>query len=374
MNNGLQAALANYLERGLTFACFRMPGKPIELWVQRTPELDSVDRALLYELNEVFLLAPFELDQARIQFIRADKDLVIVDPQADCDLFPEFEGIRTKDPEPMVDIDQRNFEYAVSNALDAIDKGVLEKVVLSRTVTTSLEAESVPALFLTSLDRYSQAFVALIHTPDHGTWLGASPERFMSALEDTVRVDAMAATRRADDAPNNPDEWSAKERHEQALVTKSILSTMIDLGLRETHTFGPEVIGAGNLAHLRTTIQADLGGRSLADLVLALHPTAAVCGTPRKAALEHLLSIEQHKRQLYSGFWGPWSADGETELFVNLRCLKVNNGSATLYTGAGIVKNSDPRTEWEETANKAQTWLKLLEALPRPVSSHADAD
>ena len=55
---------------------------------------------------------------------------------------------------------------------------------------------------------------------------------------------------------------------------------MINLGLRETHTYGPEVIGAGNLAHLRTTIQADLGGRSLADLVLALHPTAAVCGTP----------------------------------------------------------------------------------------------
>ncbi|MBK7297753.1 MAG: chorismate-binding protein [Flavobacteriales bacterium] len=243
-----------------------------------------MDRSLLYELNEVFLLAPFELDPTRIQFIRADKDLVIVDPQADCDLFPEFEGTRTTVTEPGTDVDQRNFEYAVSNALDAIDKGLLEKVVISRTVTTPLDAESVPALFLTSLDLYSQAFVALVHTPDHGTWIGASPERFMSALEDTVRVDAMAATRRADDAPNDPDEWSVKERHEQALVTTGILGTMINLGLRETHTYGPEVIGAGNLAHLRTTIQADLGGRSLADLVLALHPTAAVCGTPRKAA------------------------------------------------------------------------------------------
>ncbi|HQZ44324.1 MAG TPA: hypothetical protein PK735_15650, partial [Flavobacteriales bacterium] len=118
MNSGLQAALANYLERGLTFACFRRPGKPIELWVQRTPELDSVDRSLLYELNEVFLLAPFELDPTRIQFIRADKDLVIVDPQADCDLFPEFEGTRTTVTELGTDVDQRNFEYAVSNALD----------------------------------------------------------------------------------------------------------------------------------------------------------------------------------------------------------------------------------------------------------------
>jgi len=374
MNNGLQVALANYLERGLTFACFRRPGKPIELWVQRTPELDSVDRSVLYELNEVFLLAPFQLDPSRIPFIRADKDLVIMDPQADCDLFTEFEGTRSIASVSVADIDQRNYEYGVAHAVDTMDNGPLEKVVLSRTVTTPLEDELVPELFLSALDLYQQAFVALVHTPDHGTWLGASPERFISALEDTIRVDAMAATRRADDAPNEPDEWSVKERHEQALVTKGILGNMIDLGLRETHTFGPEVIGAGNLAHLRTTIQADLGGRSLADLVLALHPTAAVCGTPRKMALEYLLSMERHQRQLYCGFWGPWSADGETELFVNLRCMKINNGSATLFTGAGIVKNSDPRNEWEETANKAQTWLKLLEALPRPVSSHADAN
>ena len=236
--------------------------------------------------------------------------------------------------------------------------------MLSRTVTTLLEEEFVPELFLSALDRYQRAFVALIHTPDHGTWMGASPERFISALEDTIRVDAMAATRRADDAPNEPDEWSVKERNEQALVTKGILGNMIDLGCAK-FIHRAEVIGAGNLAHLRTTIQADLGGRSLADLVLALHPTAAVCGTPRKMALEYLLSIEQHQRQLYSGFWGPWSADGETELFVNLRCMKINNGSATLFTGPGIVK-IDPEGVGE-TATK-QNLAQVAGGFAPPVS------
>ena len=101
---------------------FPQTGKTDRLWVQRTPELDSVDRSLLYELNEVFLLAPFQLDPSRIQFIRADKDLVIVDPQADCDLFTEFEGTLSKSSEAAADIDQRNYEYEVGHAVDAMKR------------------------------------------------------------------------------------------------------------------------------------------------------------------------------------------------------------------------------------------------------------
>lgn len=371
---GLEGGLAGYLERGLTFACFRRPGRPIDLWVQRTPELDTVDSALLYELNEVFLLAPFRLDPERIPFLRSDKDFVITDITAEPDPLVEFEGSRARPQPAPPDTGMEAYRASVDSALKAFAEGRLEKVVLSRALNLPLDHSRLPGLFLAALEAYPQAFVALVHTPDHGTWLGATPERLLAADADTVRVDALAATRAVHDVPEDADAWNNKERREQALVTTGVLGELVGLGLRELHTKGPDVLHAGTVAHLRTTVEADLGGRSLADVVLALHPTAAVCGTPRAQAQAHILAAERHDRRLYSGFWGPWSADGETELFVNLRCLQAGDSSATLYVGAGIVPGSDPQREWEETEHKAMTWRRLIEALPGPVSSRPDAD
>jgi isochorismate synthase len=371
---GLHGALASYLERGLTFACFRRPGKPIDLWVQRTPELDTVDSSLLYELNEVFLLAPFQLDPERIPFLRSDKDFVITDPAAECDPLPDFQGAPARPVAAQPSTSVEDYRRAVQDALQVFAEGRLQKAVLSRVLNVPLHPADVPTLFLTALETYPQAFVALVHTPDHGTWLGASPERLLAAVEDTVRVDALAATRAVHDVPEDADAWNAKERHEQALVTTGVLGELVGLGLRELHTHGPEVLHTGTVAHLRTTVQADLGGKALADVVLALHPTPAVCGTPRDRARAHILGAERHDRRLYSGFWGPWSADGETELFVNLRCLEASDDTATLYAGAGIVPDSDPQREWEETEHKAMTWRRLIEALPGRVSSPPDAD
>jgi isochorismate synthase EntC len=370
---GLHGALASYLERGLTFACFRRPGKPIDLWVQRTPELDTVDSSLLYELNEVFLLAPFQLDPERIPFLRSDKDFVITDPAAECDPLLDFQGTSRRRAVPQPSTPMEDYQRAVEDALKAFGEGHLEKAVLSRVLNLPLHSSDLPGLFLTALEAYPLAFVALVHTPDHGTWLGATPERLLAAAEDIVRVDALAATRAMHDVPEDADAWNPKERHEQALVTTGVLGVLVGLGLRELHTRGPEVMHTGTVAHLRTTVEADLGGKALADVVLALHPTAAVCGTPRDRARTHILAAERHERRLYSGFWGPWSADGETELFVNLRCLEAGDAVATLYVGAGIVPGSDPQREWEETEHKATTWRRLIEALPGRVSSPPDA-
>ncbi|MCB0763665.1 MAG: chorismate-binding protein [Flavobacteriales bacterium] len=370
---GLEHALRSYLDRGLTFACFRRPGRPFDLWVQRSPDLDVVDHAMLYELNEVFLLAPFLLDPSRIAFIRADKDFVITDPSAEVDPLIEFRGRKVPaSPDPFNTPDAL-YKQHVRNALEAFERSDLEKVVLSRTVTSALERQQLPQLFLAAAEAYPQAFVALVNTPDHGTWLGASPERSLSAQDDTLQVDAIAATRSGQRVPADPDQWNEKERHEQALVTTGVLAELIDLGLRETRTHGPEVVHAGNVAHLRTVVEADLGGRALSEVVLALHPTAAVCGTPREAAMAFIAATERHERSLYSGFWGPWSADGETELFVNLRCMQAHGTAVTLFVGAGIVPGSDPEQEWEETEHKANTWRDLMASFSDRVSSRTDA-
>jgi isochorismate synthase len=88
-----------------------------------------------------------------------------------------------------------------------------------------------------------------------------------------------------------------------------------------------------------------------------LHPTSAVGGMPRVAALDFLAHHEGYDRAYYSGFLGPVNvaAPGVARLFVNLRCLQLRAGEAILYAGTGLTVDSDPAREWQETEYKMRT-------------------
>lgn len=358
----LTEALRTCLERRLTFAAFRVPGQAPQLWAQRTPELETVSGAWLLELNQVFLLAPFDLDGERVPFIRSDVELLFGEIAPDISHLAGCTGTNGTAQAFPAPTTETEFLGNVATAHAAFARHTLAKVVLSRTLRTPCGTERLPELFLRALAEHPHAFVALTHTPDHGTWLGASPERLIQETEDHVRVDAIAGTMTADIAHARPSEWGAKEREEQMLVTRHVLDTFVQLDVRDVVARGPEVLQAGPVAHLRTTVEGDLGDRTLGELVLALHPTPAICGTPTSAARDLIRRTERHDRALYSGFWGPWNADGPTELFVNIRCLRQQDGEAQLFVGAGITAGSDPGGEWAETGHKAAMWLRLMEA------------
>jgi isochorismate synthase len=93
-----------------------------------------------------------------------------------------------------------------------------------------------------------------------------------------------------------------------------------------------------------------------------LHPTSAVCGTPKEAALNWILKTEKHNRSLYSGYLGPINLASETHLFVNLRTVQINHNQATYYAGCGITEDSDPEKEWQETQMKCQTLQRVINA------------
>ena len=359
----LREALERCLDKQLTFAAFRRPGHAPEIWAQRTPELEFIDGALLLELNEVFLVAPFDLATDRVPFIRSDVELEFGEIGPDIELLNECAGERSPEQKTPATTDPALFKNAVAQATATIARSGLKKVVLSRVLTTPLERTSLPELFIRALHQQGDAFVAMAHTPVHGTWIGASPEHLVFEEEDRIRVDALAGTMANERAPGEPHAWGEKERDEQVLVTESVLDTFLQLEFAEVTARGPEVVRAGQVAHLRTSIHADLGDRLLSDLVLALHPTPAVCGSPRPEAKAFIKGHEQHERRLYAGFWGPWSPDGYTELFVNIRCMQVFEREATLHVGAGITAGSDPEAEWAETEQKARTWLDPIHAL-----------
>ncbi len=115
--------------------------------------------------------------------------------------------------------------------------------------------------------------------------------------------------------------------------------------------------------HLRTDFTGVFkkGGNNLSVLTKALHPSPAVCGTPQKAAKVFILENENYDREYYTGFLGPVSGlEDHSDLYVNLRCMKMTAKTALLYVGGGITEASQPSEEWEETRDKLQTMIQVL--------------
>ena len=95
-------------------------------------------------------------------------------------------------------------------------------------------------------------------------------------------------------------------------------------------------------------------------MIAQLHPGPAISGYPKSTAIEKIEEIEAHDRELYTGYLGPLNIEGESSLFINLRCMKVYRDSYDLFVGGGLTKDSDAHSEWEETELKAKTLLNIL--------------
>ena len=116
-----------------------------------------------------------------------------------------------------------------------------------------------------------------------------------------------------------------------------------------------------NVQHLQTPISGELNeNKTVLDLVARLHPTSAVAGTPTSEAMEVICEMESHDRGWYSGPIGWFDKDGNGEFNVALRSALVKEGVAHIFVGSGIVSESIPEKEWEETELKL---LPILSAL-----------
>ena len=201
--------------------------------------------------------------------------------------------------------------------------------------------------------------------PGEGLWAGASPELLLFRDETLFKTQAVAGTKAlAAGQPVAEVTWGQKEIEEQAMVSRYIVNCFKKIRLREFKETGPQTIKTGKLAHLRTTYEVDhcmLRYEDLADHMLELlHPTSAVCGMPMERAQDFINTHEPHDRSFFSGFLGPVNFNGSTNLFVNLRCMKISRQKARLYAGAGITSGSDPDKEWQETELKMNTLTDLF--------------
>ena len=248
---------------------------------------------------------------------------------------------------------------SVARLAGAVGRGRLDKAVLSRRVL--LEASS--AIDVTDVLRRLEASApeSTVFAVSRGprTFLGASPERLVSLHGRELRTMAMAGSARReaetalDDALGAELLASDKEREEHAVVVAMLREVLAPVTDELTIAPKPEVVRFRHVQHLVTPVVGRL--RDDADvltLVERLHPTPAVGGMPRELALELIAEEEAHERGWYAGPLGWIDRDGDGEFVVALRSGVINGNQAALFAGCGIVADSDPEREWEESATK----------------------
>lgn len=296
-----------------------------------------------------FVFAPFD----------GDKSILVV---ADATIEVDYEREKSELNNALVDFtDEQKATHIklVEKAIYKIKNDVLDKVVMSRKIEVPTQKDEFK-IFQDVLNTYPSAFKYLWCHPKIGVWIGATPETLLKVEEDTFTTTSLAGTLPV--IKNKSPEWTKKEIEEQQLVTDYIISELKEKvnGIKAT---AASSVKAGKLWHLKSIIRGNMtNAAGLKNILNALHPTPAVCGVPKELAKEFIIANETYGREFYTGFLGELNYDKTqaTHLFVNLRCLKLENRKATIFVGGGITAASNPESEWKETQHKSRTMLNLL--------------
>jgi menaquinone-specific isochorismate synthase len=250
---------------------------------------------------------------------------------------------------------------AVATAVERITAGELDKVVLARELLVTADTPLDPRALLRRLaDRFPDCWTFAVDG-----LLGATPELLLrrTGRELSARVLAGTAPRGAgadDQRLADALLGSAKDRAEHALAVESLVDALQPYCTALEAPDEPELLTLANVRHLATDIRGTQrrsgprGRAGLLELIAAVHPTAAVCGSPRIEAAEVIRELEQLDRGRYAGPVGWVDARGDGEFGLALRCAELapDGTSARLFAGCGIVAGSDPTAELAETQAK----------------------
>ncbi len=260
-----------------------------------------------------------------------------------------------------------HYEAAVARAVEQIRAGRLDKVVLAREVQVHASLDYDPAAVLGVLREGFPGCHVMAVGRGEATLVAASPE--LLVRREGLRAGTLAlagSTRRSAD-PAVDDHLgeqllrSAKDREEQAIVTRRIVQALRQHSVWVTPADEPVLARVANIQHLATPIRAQLREPvSVVELAGALHPTPAVGGEPISAAAPLIPALEGLDRGWYAGPVGWVDEHEDGEFCVALRCALLTGPVARCYAGVGVVRDSDPAAELAETEIKLQALLPVL--------------
>ena len=258
------------------------------------------------------------------------------------------------------------WERWLEQALDSIENGTLSKVVLARRQTLIADGNfSAEAALQNLVHSYPECSV-FAHATAGSCFIGASPEALIRLDSGIVDISCLAGTTKRG-IDSEEDEFlaralllSEKERREHQLVVDRLVEVLRETCDQLDWELEPSVIKLRNVQHLRTSFTGRPKHRTgILGLVGKIHPTAALGGAPSSIALDLIRSLEGD-RGWYAAPVGWIDHKGDGEFSVAIRSALVTGNQATLFAGAGIIKGSDIRKEFQETDLKFEPLLSAL--------------
>lgn len=253
----------------------------------------------------------------------------------------------------------------ISMIKSALKKG-LPKVVLARSQILELDEIPDPFALAASLKEQIENSYLICIQDENLAFLSATPERLFRREGNHIESEAMAGTRRRgstteEDEKLGNDLLKSKKDLSEIKPVQDFLKTQLLPFCEKPPHFSPiSLHRTKNVQHLYAKCVAHLREK-VDDLKLlnALHPTPALCGTPKEKALSLIRTLEPFDRGLYGGAIG-WQTADVSEWVVGIRSCRIEGNIAYLYTGCGIVQGSDPEEEWEELNHKAKLYERIF--------------
>ncbi|WP_081993829.1 isochorismate synthase MenF [Kocuria sp. ZOR0020] len=309
-------------------------------------------------------------------------------------LVPQLQPVGSRHPDPATapvavadPAADRSWCSAVADGVGLISEGKLEKLVLARAVEVRSDAQplDVPGALRNLAADYSTCWTYSVSVEDHADpsvnrLFGATPERLVRVLDGKLHARVLAGTLdRASVPPGiDPQRWAQqkllddpKQRAEHEFAIDSLLGSVSAYTNQVVSSPDPFVLELPNVWHLASDVTAELTPGpdgtvpSALELVEAIHPTAAVCGTPTHAAAEAITQLEGMDRGLYAGPVGWLDSRHNGDFGIALRGgVQRDAHRAELYAGCGVVEASVPAEELAETRAKLRPVLGALGVTP----------
>lgn len=345
----VQKKITNSFNNNFPFVIYRKPNKQVINGFFQHDE--SVNYTVDFS-ESGFVFAPFDNTQKSfiIPFANAEQHLFLLEKK-NIDSQPKKSDLKLK-------IDNEYHINLVQKGIDFINDSNAQKIVLSRKEVFKINNFNVFDVLEKLLHNYPNAFVYAWFHPLTGLWMGATPETLIQIKDQKFKTMALASTQSYKGTLDVI--WEDKEKQEHQFVTDFIKSKLNDLYLKIGE---PSTIKAGNLLHICSEVEGKLtSDNQLNNLIKILHPTPAVCGIPKETAKQFILKNEDYDREFYTGFLGEINQNLSSNLYVNLRCMKVEPKQKiiSIFVGGGITKDSNPQKEWEETIIKSEVMKRVL--------------
>lgn len=267
------------------------------------------------------------------------------------------------------DEEYRHWINAIQQSKNLIEQQKFQKIVLAREVSVVNDKPIVPTEVLNRLrNQYTNCYNFLVHQPQNATFLGSSPERLASFRKRTLLTEALAGsiqrgnTATEDTVLENNLSGSNKNQNEHNFVVRDIIERLAPFSQSLDRRSEPEIKKLTNVQHLYTPIRAQLTpDANILEVIGELHPTPAVGGYPWSKAAPYIKELENFDRGWYASPVGWLNSKGTGEFAVGIRSGLLSEERAHFFAGCGIVADSDPDDEWEETNLKLKPMLSAIQ-------------